>query len=69
LELVAVMWKFGGGCSIRSAWLAQTVVVALGSNPANSPLLSRIVISARPYSRWDDGTDFPPVSVAMSCMP
>ena len=38
-----------------SPWLAHTVVVAQVSNPANRPAGSRIVISARPYSRSADG--------------
>ena len=69
LALVAVTRKWGGGDSIRSPWLAQTMMVACGSNPAKRPLFSRTVTSARPYSRTVAGVAFPPESCATSCMP
>src|SRR2546421_204263 len=48
LALEAVTRNPGGGCSILSPWLAHTVMHASGAKPANRPVASRTVTSARP---------------------
>ena len=69
LALEAVTRNAGGGCSMRSPWLAHTVMHASGSKPANRPTASRTVTSARPYSRWREGFTSPPARCATSCIP
>ena len=71
LGLDPITRKRGGGSWSLSPWLAHTAMRLSGSNPPNRPCswASRIVTSARPYSRSGDGSTFPPDRCAISCIP